>query len=288
MIQRENGRQLIIVGIIVIIIVLLLFFVLQNRGGSGTTTGTQKLTPVVVAIQTIPQGTTFRAGQPLTTYFGTQNYPANAVPFGAYTSVKQVANVATSAGCTRNITPTCAGTITTTQTVYQGIPVVSGMFSTLGQYRQTQTPSFNIPLGYVGIAISLSEVNAVLNSIMAGDNIDLIGSYTGGGHGVNPSTPPQTQYLFNNLKVISIGGPPANQSASGTTTAASAGGGTMLVLAKLQEALVIQHLKDFGWTLSAVLPSAKEPSIPHFRTLPVTDKWLFVKMSNPFRTNPGY
>jgi Flp pilus assembly protein CpaB len=287
MIQRENGRQLMIIGIIVIIVVLLLFFVLQNRGG-GSSTGSataEKSTPVVVALQTIPQGTTFRAGQPLTTYFGVKNFPASLVPFGAYSSVKQVANVATSAGCQNNAA--CAGTITTTQTIYQSVPIVSGMFSTLGQYRQTQTPSFNIPLGFVGIAISLSDVNSVLNSIEAGDNIDLIGSYTGGGHGINTSTPPQTQYLFNNLKVISVGGPPANPSATGTGTP-SAGGGTLLVLAKLQEALVIQHLKDFGWQLSAVLPSAKEPSIPHFRTLPVTDKWLFVKMANPFRTNPGY
>ncbi len=290
MIQRENGRQLVIIGVIVIIVVLLLFFILSSRGGGGSgTTAPQKTTPVVVALQTIPQGTSFRAGQPLTTYFGVKQFPATLVPFGAYSSVKQIASVATSAGCVRNITAACAGTITTTQTIYQSVPIVSGMFSTLGQYRQAQGPSFAIPLGYVGIAISLSDVNSVLGSITAGDAVDLIASYTGGGQGVPTTAPPQTQYVLNNLKVISVGGPPAASAASGTaSTAAPVGGGTLLVLAKLQEALVIQHLKDFGWQLSAVLPSAKEPSIPHFRTLPVTNRWLFVKMSNPFRTNPGY
>jgi Flp pilus assembly protein CpaB len=286
MIQRENGRQLIIIGIVVIIVVLLLFFLLSNRGSvPGTSTSSEKTTPVVVAVQTIPQGTTFRAGQPLTTYFAVKQFPQSLAPFGAYTSVQQVQNVATSAGCTRNITPACAGTITTTQTIYQSVPIVSGMFSTLGQYRQAQGPSFQIPLGYVGIAISLSDVNSVLGSIQPGDSVDLIASYTGSGRGINAAAPPQTQYIMNNLKVISVGGPPA---AAGTTSASAAGGGTLLVLARLQDALVIQHLKDFGWALSAVLPSAKEPSIPHFRTLPVTDKWLFVKMANPFRTNPGY
>jgi Flp pilus assembly protein CpaB len=292
MIQRENGRQLIIIGIIVIIVVLLLFFVLQSRGGggagTGSGTGSEQMTPVVVAAQTIPQGTTFRSGQPLNTFFTVENFPQSLVPFGAYKSIKQVANVATSAGCVHNVTATCAGSITTTQTIYQSVPVVSGMFSTLGQYRQTQTPSFVIPLGYVGIAISLSDVNSVLGSIEAGDNIDLIGSYTGSGRGVSASVPPQTQYLMNNLKVISVGGPPATTSSSTGSSAPAAGGGTLLVLAKLQQALVIQHLKDFGWQLSAVLPSAKEPSIPNFSTKPVTDRWMFVKQQNPFETNPGY
>jgi hypothetical protein len=93
---------------------------------------------------------------------------------------------------------------------------------------------------------------------------------------------------MNNLKVISVGGPPATTSSSTGSSAPAAGGGTLLVLAKLQQALVIQHLKDFGWQLSAVLPSAKEPSIPNFSTKPVTDRWMFVKQQNPFETNPGY
>lgn len=288
MIQRENGRQLIIIGIIVIIVVLLLFFVLSSRGGGGGgSAASEKTVPVVVALQTIPQGTAFRAGQPLTTFFAVKEFPQSLVPFGSYSSVQQVANVATSAGCVRNITPACAGTITTTQTIYQSSPIVSGMFTTLGQYRQSQGPSFAIPLGYVGIAVSLTDVNSVVGSVQAGDNVDLIASYTGTGQGVSASAPPQTQYVMNNLKVISVGGPPSSTGASAPASTAAAGG-TLLVLARLQDALVIQHLKDFGWQLSVVLPSAKEPSIPHFRTLPVTNKWLFVKMSNPFRTNPGY
>jgi hypothetical protein len=47
-------------------------------------------------------------------------------------------------------------------------------------------------------------------------------------------------------------------------------------------------LKDFGWQISAVLRSAHQTAIPHFRTVPVTDRWFFAKSSNPFRTDPGY
>lgn len=297
MFQRENGRQLIIIGIVVVIIALLLFFLLSSRGGgSGGTAAQEKTKPVVIAVQTIPQGTTFRAGQPLQTFFTVKKFPQSLVPFGAYHSVNQIASVVKSAGCLPSNAPSCLGQITTTQTIYQNIPIVSGMFSTLGQYRQSLGPSFQIPLGYVGIAISLTDVNSVLGSIQPGDAVDLIASYTGGNSvqsGLPPKTPPQTQYVMNNVKVIGVGGPPpaANTTSSGsssTTTTGAAGGGSILVLARFQDALVIQHLKDAGWTISAVLRSAKEPTIPHFRTRTVTDKYYFTRLSNPFKINPGY
>ena len=66
-------------------------------------------------------------------------------------------------------------------------------------------------------------------------------------------------------------------------------GGTLVLLVRYQQALIIQHLKDFGgsWTISAVLRSAKETDIPHFKTIPVTARWFFVKQDNKFDfTNP--
>lgn len=298
MFQRENGRQLIIIGIVVVIIALLLFFVLSSRGGggSGGTAAQEKTKPVVIAVQTIPQGTTFRAGQPLQTFFTVKKFPQSLVPFGAYHSVSQIASVVKSAGCLPSNAPSCLGQITTTQTIYQNIPIVSGMFSTLGQYRQSLGPSFQIPLGYVGIAIALTDVNSVLGSIQPGDAVDLMASYVGGGsiiNGLPRDTKAQTQYVLNNVKVIGVGGPPpaANTTSSGsssTTTTSAGAGGSILVLARFQDALIIQHLKDAGWTISAVLRSAKEPTIPHFRTRTVTDKYYFTRLSNPFKINPGY
>jgi hypothetical protein len=60
------------------------------------------------------------------------------------------------------------------------------------------------------------------------------------------------------------------------------------VLVRYEQALELQHLKDFGWDISAVLRSAKQQTIPHLKTLPVTDKWFFVKTQTPLRQNPGY
>jgi hypothetical protein len=59
---------------------------------------------------------------------------------------------------------------------------------------------------------------------------------------------------------------------------------------RYQQALVIQHLKDFGgsWTMSVVLRSSKETDIPHFRTLPVFGNWFFTKQENHFDYKPPY
>jgi Flp pilus assembly protein CpaB len=170
------------------------------------------------------------------------------------------------------------------------------MFSTLGAFRQTTGPSFSIPLGFVGIAVNLTDVNSVLGSVQPGDAVDLMASYVPTTNsklsGIPTSYPPQTQYVLNNLKVIGVGGPPpvANSTTGSTTTTqtSTVTGGSLLLLARYQEALEIQHLKDFGWQISVVLRSAKEPTIPHFRTLPVTDRWYFAKLANPFKRNPGY
>jgi Flp pilus assembly protein CpaB len=279
---------MILIGVVIIVVVLLAALVLLTRSSGNSTPTTAavsgKTTPVVVALQTIPQNTVFQAGQPLTTFFAVKQMAVTDVPFGAYTSVAQIVNLIKSAGCQPPNSAGCIGKITTTQVVFQGIPILSGMFSTLGQYRVTAGPSFRIPYGYVGITLSVGD--DVAGSIQPGDDIDIISSYTGQAGKLGINAPPQTQYILNDVRVIGVGGPPppAGTAAAGTTTS----GGVLYLLARYQEALVIQHLKDFGWQLSAVLRSARETDIPHFKTLPVTDRWFFVKTSNPFRQHLPY
>ncbi|HZU14466.1 MAG TPA: RcpC/CpaB family pilus assembly protein [Chloroflexota bacterium] len=283
MIQRGNSRRLIIVGVGVIVAVIIIALVLSLRGsGSANAQNKPSVTvPVLVAIQTIPQGTNFRAGSTLSTYFQVRQLPPTDVPVFAYRSLNDVTNLIKSTGCQPASAPGCAGQVTAAETIYAGEPVVKGMLSSLGAYRLSQTPSFQIPPGYVGLSIDLSPENDALNSIEQGDTVDLIASYTG--NAKNFTAPNQTQYVMEDVKVIGVGGPTATAG-----SASSVGGGELLLLMRYQQALVIQHLKDFGWTISAVLRSAKEPAIPNFKTIPVTDKWLFVRNNDPFKFNPGY
>jgi Flp pilus assembly protein CpaB len=280
--NRRRGTQLILAGIVIVVLVLGVGLFLSNRGGSSTPQSAAVTTaPEVVAIQTIPQGTIFKSGQDLGTFFVVRQAPPSLVPVGAYSSIAQIQSLAASTGCAPGQTG-CSAQVTTTQTIYQNGPVVSGMFSTLGQFRSAAGPSFTIPYGYVGIALNFDPINSVINSIFPGDDIDVIASYHGAAiKGVNAQ--PQTQYVMNDLRVLSVNKPPSAQTGS-----AAVGGGLLLVLARFQQALVIQHLKDFGWQLSAVLRSAKETDIPHFKTLPVTDRWFWTKAQNPLKTDPGY
>lgn len=286
---NQRNRRMIFAGIGIIVLVLLIALVFSNHGGSNSTDTAvaAKSVPVVVAAQSIPEGTTFRVGEPLGAYFVVRQLPADAVPFGAYGSVDQISKLLASNGCAPANVAGCQGQVTTTQAIYQNLPVVSGMFSTLGQYRVTRSHAFDIPYGYVATAVDFTEVNSVLNSIEPGDTIDLMASYLGNSKDLGFTAPAQTQFVLNDLKVIGVGGPPT--SPNGTTTSAQAtnSGGSLLLLVTFQQALEIQHLKDFGWTLSAVLQSAHETKIPHFRTLPVTDKWFWDKISNKLaRQNP--
>lgn len=290
--QRRNGRQMMMIGIGVIVLVLAggLFFL--NRGGSsGGSTASTPSSSVVVALQSVPQGTTFTAGQPLNTFFTVKQVPKTVVPFGAYTSLSQLNDYMKSTGCQPTQNVGCRSTITTTQTIYQNLPVVAGMFSSLGQFRVAAGPAFQIPYGYVGMSISLNDVNSVSGSIQPGDDVDLIASYTGG-ESTSDAKLKQTQYVMNDLRVIGVGGPPpapaaptaAGKPSAVSPTTANTSGGSLMVLVRYQQALVLQHLKDFGgsWTLSAVLRSAKETDIPHFRTTPVSARWFFVKQDNHF------
>jgi Flp pilus assembly protein CpaB len=280
--NRRRGTQLILVGVIIIVVVLGLGFFLGNRGAnSPSQTAAVTTVPEVVAIQTIPSGTIFKSGQDLSTFFVVRQAPPSLVPVGAYTSIAEIQSLAASTGCAPGQTG-CSAQVTTTQTIYQNGPVASGMFSNLGQFRNAAGPSFTIPYGYVGIALSLDPINSVIGSIFPGDDIDVIASYHGAViKGIDAQ--PQTQYVMDDVRILSVNTPPSAQTGS-----AAVGGGTLLVLARFQQALVIQHLKDFGWQLSAVLRSAKETDIPHFKTLPVTDRWFWKKLQNPLKTDPGY
>jgi Flp pilus assembly protein CpaB len=150
-------------------------------------------------------------------------------------------------------------------------------------------PAFAIPYGYVGIAVNFDSVNSVLGSISAGDDVDVIASYRGI-HVSGVKAPPQTQFVMNDVRVMSVNAPPTTSATSSSSSAAATAnaGGTLVLLVRFQQALVIQHLKDFGWQISVVLRSASETDIPHFKTLPVTDKWFFAKADNPLKSNPGY
>jgi Flp pilus assembly protein CpaB len=302
-----------IIGVIVIVVVLLVGVFFATRGSGGNKTAlvpTPVVTsPVVVALQPITQGTTFQAGENLTTLFGIQNIPPAAVPFGAFTSLAQVQDTLGSASCGPVSVPGCRGVVAATQTIFQGEPVVTGMLAGLGAYRTTAGPAFQIPYGYVAIAVEISSVNAVENSIQPGDDVDLLASYIGGNEGgaLKSKIPTQTQYVLNDLRVIGVGGPPAPPppalaptpvagqptptpgAAQPAAAVAPTSGGTLVLLVRYQEALIVQHLKDFAasWNTSVVLRSSKETDIPHFRTVPVTGRWFFVKQSNHFDvTNP--
>jgi len=311
--QRKKGKQFMYIGGVLVALVLGAAFFMTRGGGSSSSaatgggTGVAKeitgsSTPVVVAVQAIPQGTTLNSAQGLGQYFAVKELPRSIKPTGAYSSVAQIGSLARSS----------QGSLTTTQTIYRNTPVVSGMFSPLGLFRQAASPAFSIPYGYVAIAVNFDAVNSVLGSINAGDLIDMMASYKPGTSvgGSTNSAPPknapgQTQYVLNGLRVLSVNGPgpaPGNtgstnssssssssSSAAGSTASAAAtAGGSLLLLARYQQALEIQHLKDFGWQMSAVLPSAKQSDSQTVKTTPVTDRWFFVKTNTPFRASPGY
>jgi len=300
MYQRNRGRQFMMIGVGVVLLGVLGYFALNAFSGGSSKPAAAPQSQVVVALAPIPQGTTFQSGEPLDTYFGVRTVPRDLVPFGAYTSLNQIQNLINSTGCQPSNSASCRGNVTVTQTIYQNLPVVSGMFSTLGQFRSQAGPAFQIPYGYVGIAVNLTDANSVVGNVSPGDDIDLIASYTTC-ECTAKYVPKQTQYVLNDIRVIGVNGPIAsssNGSATGSSSSStklgqptSAGtGGSIVLLVRYQQALIIQHLKDFGgsWTMSVVLRSAKETDIPHFKTLPVFANWFFTKQDNHFDWTPPY
>jgi len=289
-VDRKQARQFIIFGGVVIVAVLLIGLFVMSRGGGSSSGSSASVQPEVVALQTVPQGKVFRSGDSFGQYFTVKQVPSDLVPFGAYSSVQQISALTNTPGCGAVHALGCQGEITTTQTVFQNAPVVAGTFSTLGEYRTGEGPAFAIPYGYVGTAISFGADNAVLGSVNPGDDIDLLASYHP--QGATSLSGGQTQYVLNDVRVLSVNGPPTvpGGTTSGSTTSQSSGsgsGGGMVLLVTYQQALEIQHLKDFGWTLSCVLRSAKETDIKHFKTLPVTDNWFYTEGSNHFTRGLG-
>jgi Flp pilus assembly protein CpaB len=289
--QRANGKKLMIIGVVLMVLIIGAGFMLTSRGGGSSNAGaTSASASVVYATQNIPNGTVFKAGEPLDQFFHVRQAPLKDRPLGAYSSLKQISQLLATPGCGPVKAAGCEGQVTTSETIYQNLPVVDGMFTTLGQYRTAVGPSFAIPYGFVAIAIAFDLDNAVLGSIQAGDTIDLIASWKGPKGPGEPGYPPGvTQYALDDLRVIGVNAPPAlPNSANGTASTTSTGtssstaGGGVVLLARYQQALEIQHLKDFGWTLSCVLRPAKATGILHFRTRPVTNRWFFANSSNPF------
>jgi Flp pilus assembly protein CpaB len=299
--QKRNGKQLMMIGGILVVLVLGVGFFFTHQGGSSKPAAASSTQPVVIASQTIAQGTVFQRGQSVTDLFKVEQEPSNLVPFGAYTSLTQITALTHTAECGPVQSAGCEGQVTATQTIFQGTPVVSGMFSTLGQYRTGVDPAFAIPYGYVAIAVPLTLANSVQGSVSPGDDVDLIATYTNTSI-KDPMRQVSTQYALNDLRVISVNGPPATSTSSSsssnplTSASSSSGanaqpgaGGNLVVLVRYQQALVVQHLKDDPhWTMSVVLRSAKETDIQHFKTLTVDGKWYFFKQQNPFQENPGY
>ncbi len=279
------------IGIGLVVLIIGAGFFLTRGSGSGSSPPpavAADQTPLLVAQQTIPAGTVFSQGEALTPFFLVKQVPVSVVPLGGYHSPDQVAALTHTGGCGPVRAAGCAGQLTSTQTIFQGEPIVEGMFSTLGQYRQAPGPSFAIPYGFVAIAVNFDADNSVLGSVQPGDTIDLMASWKGGKIG-GQKVSGQTQYALTDLRVISVNQPPAISGNSPSAPAnAPAAGGSVVLLVRYQQALEIQHLKDFGWQLSCVLRSAKQAGILHFKTLPVTDKWFFVKTANGFKSNPGY
>jgi Flp pilus assembly protein CpaB len=317
MYERENARRLIILGIGVVAVVVIvgaIFFFVRGRGNSNNTaagSGTPTAIPlvsVVVSTVPIPQATNLNVSQ-VPTYFGLEAVPGAVAPPDAYTSLSQVQSLIASAP---------QGAVTTTQTIFQKSVIVPGMFSTFGQFKTGPTASSVIPYGYEADAVAFDPLDSVENSITAGDDIDIIGSLKA------PTTPcgqtvgnptcgmhieAQTQFVLTDVRVLSVNVPPPVTTgsapvptavpAAGVATATpattptatpipAAGGGTLLLLLRYQQALELQHLKDFGWQLSAVLRSSKQQTTLHLKTLPVTDRWFFSKTQTPFKANPGY
>src|SRR5436305_15258570 len=124
--QRQNARQLMMIGGGVIAFVLVIAFFLSHRGGSGSASAEKTDTvPVVVASQTVPTGTVFKAGQKLSDLFTVKQVPSSLAPFGAYTKVQSIENLTNTPGCGPVKADGCDGQVTTVQTIYQGTPVVS-------------------------------------------------------------------------------------------------------------------------------------------------------------------
>jgi pilus assembly protein CpaB len=102
----------------------------------------------------------------------------------------------------------------------QGQILVDNMF--VDPRVEQVTFSERIPAGQVAISVSIGQVQAVAGFLVPGDRVNVIVT--------DPSTPPETptkRFLFQNLRILAIGGTAAPE--AGDTGAVSAPGGSGLI-----------------------------------------------------------
>jgi hypothetical protein len=109
------------------------------------------------------------------------------------------------------------------------------------------TPSFgnlNLPPGDVALALPLSSQETVAGYLQAGDRIDIIATTSNG----------DTTFAFEDLPVISVGGPSTTAGANGTGQS-SASGGLIVLQVTRSQALGITEMEKNGDIYDVVLRS---------------------------------
>jgi Flp pilus assembly protein CpaB len=237
-----------------------------------------KTVQVMVANRVIPAHTVFTTEADVANWFAVAAFPSTSAPVGSYSSPQDFFNKVLRYGRQSN-----------NETIYASQPAVPAMFTNLGNTRSNYDLSFTLKKGDVAVSLQVSPVNGVAGAIQPGDYIDVISSWLGGGsstgeHVSGKNPPLQTQYVMQNVKVL-LNGPssgsitPSTTSggSSSSTSGSSSSSGLLTVELSHQEALVLQHLKDYAgsWTTSVILRSASDHGI--FHALPVTANWYFTK-----------
>ncbi len=214
----------------------------------------QKAVTVVVALQTIPSGTSLRlaAAQHL---LGRETFPASSVPTNAVSAV----------------TPALEPLVVSYQ-IPSGTVLITPMLVTAAQ--ATAGGGVALPTGQVAVTIALCVPEAVAGAVRAGSKVDVVNTFTvggaGGGSGLSASAGcsgshqqsspnARTQMVLTGMQVLSVGPAATGQASStpagtapattGTTTDSPASStGTVLVTfaATVQQAEKLIKLSDTG------------------------------------------
>lgn len=270
---KKSSRLFIILGAVLTLLSMGGVYVIAN---SSTKSASSGAVSVLVASREIPVHTIFSSTSDVNTWLTPVMFPSKAVPVGALSDAAAFQRTLLS-----------GGKQATSQTIFANEPVLSSMFTGLGSGRTGYTAAFNLPKNDVAVSMTFSQVNASAGGIQPGDYVDLLASFlpNGGGSGATDksigSHPSQTQFVLQNLKVLSTGtlspGGATSSSSSGTTS-----GGLMTFEVGYQTALILQHLKDFSgsWATSVVLRSAYSKQT--YNTRPVNVNWFFRALRNNF------
>jgi Flp pilus assembly protein CpaB len=272
---KRTSRMFMILGAVLTILAMGgVYFVATSASKSAQ----GKTVQVMVANRLIPAHTVFTTEADAANWFKVAAFPSSSAPAGAYSSPQDFFNKVLRYGKQSN-----------SETIYTDQPAIPAMFTNLGSTRSNYDLSFTLKKGDVAVSLQVSPVNGSAGAIQPGDYIDIISSWLGGGSSttgehVSKSAPLQTQYTMQNVKVLLNG--PSNGAITPTTTpgastsAGSSSQGLLTVELSHQQALVLQHLKDFSgsWSTSVVLRSAHDHGA--FHTVPVTANWYFTKSSS--------